>query len=109
MTNIIDVNDDNFEKEVIERSREILIVVDFWAGWCGPCLMLKPVLEKVAKDYEGKLILAKVNVEDSLALAEEFGISSIPVVKMFKEGKMVAEFSGAVPEKSIRDWLDKNL
>ena len=105
----IDVNDANFEKEVIEKSKTIPVVVDFWAGWCMPCQMLGPVLESLAKEYEGKFILAKLNVDESSGTSNKYGISGIPAVKMFKDGKIVDEFIGALPEHLVKDWLDKNL
>jgi putative thioredoxin len=105
----IEVNDINFKKEVIEKSKDVPVVVDFWAEWCAPCRMLGPVLEKLAKEYGGKFILAKANVDKAREKATEYGISSIPAVKLFKGGKVVEEFVGALPEKQIKAWLDRNL
>jgi putative thioredoxin len=105
----VEANDGNFEKEVIEKSKNIPVVVDFWAEWCMPCRMLGPVLEKLAKDYNGKFILAKVNVDEAGEKSREYSIMSIPAVKLFKGGKVVDEFVGALPEEHIRGWLDNNL
>jgi len=105
----IDVNDANFEKEVIEKSKEVPVVVDFWATWCMPCLMLGPALEKLSEQYEGKFILAKLNVDENAVSSQKYKIMSIPAVKMFKDGQVVDEFIGAIPEPNIKDWLDKNL
>lgn len=99
----------DFKKEVLDRSKTTPVVVDFWASWCMPCNMLKPVLEKVANEYKGKIFLAKVNVQENPELAEEYGVMSIPSVKLFKKGKIVADFSGAIPESRVKEWLDKNL
>ena len=105
----IAVNDENFSKEVIKKSREVPIVVDFWASWCTPCLMLSPILEKLAKEYKGKFVLAKCNVDEARNHAMQYGVMSIPCVKLFKNGKVVDEFIGAIPEPNVREWLDKNL
>lgn len=105
----IEVDDNNFNELVIEQSKKIPVVVDFWATWCMPCLMLSPALEKAAKEYKGKFILAKLNVDEARITSQKYGIMSIPSVKMFKGGKVVDEFIGAVPESVVRNWLDKNL
>ncbi|MFH0876340.1 MAG: thioredoxin [archaeon] len=105
----IEVNDENFEKEVIEKSREIPVVVDFWAPWCVPCQALSPVLEALAEEYCGKFILAKINVEEHKGKAREFKIMSIPCIKMFKNGIFADEFIGVMPEEKVKMWLDKNL
>ena len=105
----IDVTDANFESEVIEKSKTTPVLVDFWASWCGPCMMLKPTLEKIAKEYEGKVILAKASTDDNRDAASKFGVMSIPAVKLFKDGKIVDEFVGAQPEATIKQWLDSKL
>ena len=106
---IIEVNDGNFQEKVIDESKKINIVVDFWSNWCTPCLILGPILEKLSKVYNGKFILAKANVDKSRKISQEYGIMSIPSVKMFKNGKISDEFTGAMPEPMVRNWLDKNV
>ncbi len=105
----IDTTDNSFENDVLKQSNDLPVLVDFWAPWCGPCLMLKPVLEKISTKFEGKMILAKVNVDENKKYATDYGVMSIPSVKLFKNGKIVDEFNGAQPEETIKNWLNKNL
>lgn len=106
---IIDVNDSEFEEKVLNQSKKTPVLVDFWASWCGPCMMLKPVLEKIANELDNKFVLAKVNVEENKEFASKYSVMSIPSVKLFKDGKIIDEFTGAQPEETIRQWLDKQL
>ncbi|WP_456375725.1 thioredoxin [Thiolapillus sp.] len=106
---IIEVTEENYQSEVVEKSRQVPVLVDFWASWCQPCQMLMPVLAKLAENYQGKFILAKINTEEQQALAAQFGIRSIPTVKLFKNGETVDEFAGALPESEIRAFLDKHI
>ena len=83
--------------------------MDFWAGWCQPCLALMPVLARLADDYQGKFLLAKLNTEEEQEIAAQFGIRSIPTVKLFKDGQPVDEFTGALPEQAVRQFLDQHI
>jgi putative thioredoxin len=105
--NIIDVNDSNFEELVIEQSYKTPVVVDFWAPWCGPCQILKPILEKLANEYG--FILAKVNTDENQSVAFQYGVSGIPDVRIFVDGKEVDRFVGALPEDKIREIIEKYI
>ena len=102
---IIDVSEANFEYEVLAYSQQMPVIVDFWAEWCGPCKALGPLLEKLANEGQGTFRLAKVDVDANQNLALRYGVNSIPAVKAFRDGKMVAEFVGLQPEPRLRDFL----
>jgi putative thioredoxin len=107
LAQIYDVSDANFEEVVIEKSYEKPVVVDFWAPWCGPCRVLKPLLEKLADEYD--YVLAKINTDENPHIAQEFGVQGIPDVKIFKDGKVVDGFVGAYPEPKLREFLEKHM
>jgi putative thioredoxin len=107
----IDVTDSTFQTEVIDASRTVPVLVDFWAEWCGPCRMVGPVVEALeqAPEYQGRFRLAKVNTDQNPAISGQFGISSIPAFKLFSQGAVAGEFVGALPEHALRRFLDQNL
>ncbi|MCK9516682.1 MAG: thioredoxin [Ottowia sp.] len=106
---MIDVTVANFEAEVIEASRQTPVLVDFWAPWCGPCKTLGPILEKLETEYDGRFKLVKIDSDQEQQLAAAFGVRSIPTVVLLKDGQPVDGFMGAVPEGSVREFLDKHV
>ncbi len=104
-SHVIELTVENFTREVIERSHERPVVVDFWAEWCQPCRTLGPVLEKLAQEFDGKFVLAKAETEAMPEIAARFGVRSIPAVYGVRDGQVFDSFVGALPEATIRDWL----
>jgi len=106
---IVEVTAENFRQVVLEGSFRQPVLVDFWASWCQPCKILLPILTRLANEYGGKFLLAKLNTEEQQQLAAQFGIRSIPTLKLFAQGAPVDEFMGALPEAEIRAFLDRNI
>lgn len=106
---VIDVTVETFQQAVVERSKSVPVLIDFWATWCGPCKALTPVLEKLARELEGKFLLAKIDIDAHPELADVFRIQSVPAVMLLKDGRILDGFMGALPEAQIRKFLEQHL
>ncbi len=105
--NLVEVTDSNFQTEVLKSDKPVLL--DFWAEWCGPCKMIAPVVEELAKEYDGKLKVGKVDVDANQQTSMQYGIRSIPTLLIFKGGKVVDQLVGAVPKKMLAEKVAKHL
>ena len=106
-THSFDTGTEAFERDVVQASEKVPVLVDFWAPWCAPCRVLKPILEKLVGEYQGRFLLAKVNSDEHAQLSARFGVRSIPNVKAFVDGKLADEFTGALPESGVRAFIDR--
>lgn len=106
-TSIKNVTDDSFETDVLSASLPVL--VDFWAEWCGPCKMIAPILDEIAKTYEGKLVVAKINIDENSATPQKFGVRGIPTLMLFKNGELESTKVGAISKSQLSAFLDSHL
>lgn len=106
---IFNIDSDAFQEKVIEASHQQPVLVDFWADWCGPCLMLAPALEQVIPEYEGEVLLAKIDADENMKLCGHYKLRGFPTVLMFVNGEEVERFAGAKPVHFLREFIDRNL
>ena len=106
---IFDVDEKGFDKQVLEASSEKPILIDFWADWCSPCISLAPHLERVINDYDGEVLLGKVEVDDNMRLAGRYKLKGFPTVILYRDGEEKARFAGSRPSHWIRQWIDEHL
>lgn len=104
---VMEVTDTDFDQNVLKS--DIPVLVDFWAPWCGPCKMIGPLLEEIATSFEGKLNIAKINVDENQAVAQQFGIMSIPSLIMFQDGEVLDKIVGAVPKDKLESWIGDKI
>lgn len=101
------LDNNNFQKEIIQSN--VPALVDFWATWCGPCKMISPIIDEIAKEYDGKLKVSKINIDDSPELASQFGIMSIPTLLFFKDGEVIDQITGVVSKATLKEKIDEIL
>ena len=106
-TSVQQVTDGDFEKAVLQSGKPAL--VDFWAPWCGPCRIIGPIVEELAPSYQGRAVITKMNVDDNPQVAQRYGITSIPTLMIFKDGKLVDRAVGAMPKSELQKFIDRNL
>lgn len=107
MADIINTSDAQFKADVLDK--DLPVLVDFWAAWCGPCKMIAPVLEDLAKEYDGKVQIVKLDITDNEEVAQQYGIRSIPALYLFKNGEVVAQQIGAVPRAQLAQFIEQNI
>lgn len=107
MADIINTSNAQFKADVLDK--DLPVLVDFWAAWCGPCKMIAPVLEDLAKEYDGKVQIVKVDITDNEEIAQQYGIRSIPALYLFKQGEVVAQQIGAVPRAQLAQFIEQNI
>ena len=106
---ITETSQEDFERNVFERSRNVPVIVDFWAAWCAPCRMLAPVLQQLAEEYQGRFVLVKANTEEVPEAALKFGVQAIPAVYAVHQGEVIDSFQGVLPSEQLRQWIDRLL